>query len=184
MEFLQVVKDYQSIIGGVLNAGVATCIALFVTRRVVERGRIAFYPTQMTVALWIRKAVSFTSSIPKISFDTATNGRLEILVDLYNSSGVRRIMREMQVCMKVGKKVENIHTNFPIVRRGEISSSRLSLDPKELARISIDVPLVETTISRIRDSNPEFYFTYRDERNRLKMLIIGKLKGNPEVAIT
>ncbi len=183
LTFWQILKDYQSIIGGVLNAAVATLIALFVTRRVVERGRIAFYLNSITVALFVRESMPPGAPYPRKTFESATEAKLELSVDLYNSSGVRRIMRDVGVCMLMGRDAQYIRTKFPIMSRGDVGSSRLSLDPKELTRVTISLPLSESIMKEIRKENPILLFTYRNERNKLTKFAIGRLIGNPQIEI-
>ena len=169
--FWEALKDYQSIIGAGLNAVISTSIALFIARRVAERGRIGFFSNGHRI--FFSKVVE--SKLPRNeavawTLKEANTVRVFLDYDIYNGSGIRKTLRAFTLAVRFRWEKQLLEGHVGISVEEDNSRNHvemLRLDPKEIRRIEITLYFQEPLIGLIeRKGNPRFTFVYHDERNK------------------
>ena len=183
MSVWDAVGKYQSLIGAGLGALINVFAALFIARKVAERGRLNFSLTQIKIeALWadvILEGKKVGTTTTK-DYGVADHGRIMISYDLYNSSGVHRVMRDTQIGLRVGRKIR--HFEFTegqifVLWNGEFVR-QLSVEPNGLSHIAFKLDLTRNRLTQIKDGNSPLVFSYKDEKDKQRHVAIGPLIGN------
>lgn len=173
---------YQSIFGGVVNAIVATLIAIFVTRRIVERGRLNFYRTR-EVRDYISKENDRYGALLSTTFEEAFRITFTTVFDIQNGSGIRKLMRGFVFGLKEGKRTEYLFRGLETSWQVELGNDQietLSLDPKALATVVLRITFSPIETEQIKRHNPTVIFGYRDERGKLNELSVGRIVEKDE----
>ncbi len=181
------IRTYQSIVGAglgaILNATISVTVALYISRKVAERGRLNFSLKQIKVeGLWVEQFVGTDKVGTTLTkdFDVADSGRITIYYDLYNTSGIWKLIRNTQIGLVSGKKRRHfeftegqvlVYWNAGFVRQ-------LIVDPNGLSDISIKLEITKERMAEIKNGNPPLVFSYKDEKDKVNEVVIGPLIGN------
>ena len=186
------IRAYAGIVGAGLGALINVFAALFIARRVNEGGKINFLFSRAVARLYIRDR---EKPVVVNSFEQAQDGTLFLSYDLYNNSGVRKVMRAMLCAFRVGRKLDTLlsltdKATFRIGPRQtatlEATGQRITfppeqvfivtLDPKELKALTVEVSMTKRSLDHII-RNRSLVFVYKDEKDRKQEFTFPKIKG-------
>ena len=183
------IRAYAGIVGAGLGALINVFAALFIARRVNEGGKINFLFSNAVARLYIRDR---EKPVVVNSFEQAQDGTLFLSYDLYNNSGVRKVMRAMLCAFRVGRKLENLLslTDRAIFRVGPRQTATLgatgqritlppqqvtivTLDPKELKALTVEISMTKWSLDHII-RNRSLVFVYKDEKDGKREFHVSK----------
>ena len=169
--WLEVAKDYQSIIGSVLTGVLSATIALFVSRKVAERGRLIFYPEEFSAKLF--KVVERRKE-PTEYLEDADEAEVILSYNVYNSSNIRKTV--MDICMGTLYRLRGRYLYCKVSLRGVgEATTNIEFEPRKLRWIEFTIRMTRDAISEVMRKDSDIYLVYKDENNKQQRELIGKL---------
>ncbi len=197
-EIVQTVRDFQGLIGSFTGAVVGVLLTLFVTRRSSEGGPVYFHISTFEARVW---RVLKEEIVPKPGaagqtethrliaddqrdFQNAWNARVVASFDIYNSSNVRKAIRALEMALTY--RARGRRRSVAIPARDfffKISWSKpYNVEPKETLSAVFEVHLGQESTRLVREHNPTLVLDYRDQKNRRRSCVLGKLEDNPALS--
>jgi hypothetical protein len=198
--FWQTVKDFQSIIGALigaaLSAAISTILALFISRKVAERGEVAFYLVGLTISARKKTKRPVTEGpfggavqVGTFYYEENAVGRLEdadyakvtLRYEIYNGRNIPKTLRQFRWGIRVGRKVSlSPSLRASLFFEGGYKTMAI-LEPRSVKAISIIFTIDDEVYAGVKQHDHHLVLSFRDEEDKEKTVEIGGLRNNKKL---